>query len=61
MIGKVPSLSSLQGDMKASCSGPDMPGNFHVVCDSHCGDYTGKVPKPLFTQAPLWEPYLQFT
>lgn len=34
MIDKVASSSSLQGDMKTSCPGPNMPGTFQVACNS---------------------------
>lgn len=34
ITGKVASSSSLQRNMKTSCPGPNMPGNFQVACNS---------------------------
>lgn len=48
IIFKVASSSSLYGNMKTSCPGPNMPGNFQVACNS-----VGTGPKVTIDSGPI--------
>lgn len=55
IIGKVASSSSLHGNIKTSCPGPNVPGNFQVACNSLS---TG--PKVTIDSGPIVGAHLQF-